>query len=64
MANLISPKQAGAKTSPLVGHEISEENRTRIIDWMVQVFRVLRLSSPETLFLAVTILDKYLQGKH
>jgi len=24
----------------------------------------LRLSSPETLFLAVTILDKYLRGKH
>jgi hypothetical protein len=30
---------------------------------MVQVFRVLKLSSPESFFLAVTLLDKYLRGK-
>lgn len=47
----------------LNGHDISEENRTRIIDWMVQVFRVLKVSSAETFFLAVTILDNYLRAK-
>ena len=30
---------------------------------MVQVFRVLKLSSAESFFLAVTLLDKYLRGK-
>lgn len=30
---------------------------------MVQVFRVLKLSSAETFFLAVTIMDNYLRGK-
>ncbi|TNV84235.1 hypothetical protein FGO68_gene4580 [Halteria grandinella] len=47
----------------LTFHQISEQNRARIIDWMVQVFRVLRLSSPVTFFTAVSILDKYFIAK-
>ena len=31
-------------------HQISEENRARIIDWMVQVFRALKVSSHSTFF--------------
>jgi hypothetical protein len=30
----------------LTGHEATEENRARMIDWMIQVFRVLKTSSP------------------
>ncbi len=44
-------------------HQISEENRARIIDWMVQVFRALKVSSYSTFFAAVTILDKYFLAK-
>ena len=44
-------------------HQISEENRARIIDWMVQVFRALKVSSHSTFFSAVTILDKYFLAK-
>ena len=44
-------------------HQISEENRARIIDWMVQVFRALKVSSYSTFFSAVTILDKYFLAK-
>jgi hypothetical protein len=30
---------------------------------MIQVYRVLHVSSPETFFLSVSILDKYLDAK-
>lgn len=40
---------------------ISEYNRLRLIDWMIQVFRVFKRSSPETYFLAVSILNRYLR---
>lgn len=29
----------------LVGHEINEDNRARMMDWMLQVFRVLKVST-------------------
>jgi len=44
-------------------HDITEENRTKLLDWMIQVFRVLKVSTPETFFLASTLLDLYLECK-
>ncbi len=44
-------------------HQISEENGSRIIDWMVQVFRALRVSSHATFFTSVTVLDRYFLAK-
>ncbi|CDW73935.1 UNKNOWN [Stylonychia lemnae] len=46
----------------LDGHHISNEHRSRMVDWMIQVFRVLKLSSQTTFNLAVTIMDRYFHG--
>eukprot|EP00347_Sterkiella_histriomuscorum_P024362 403331384 len=43
----------------LEGHQIQAEHRARMVDWMIQVFRVLKVSSAQTFFLAVTIMDQY-----
>ena len=32
-----------------------------MIDWMIQVFRVMKKSSDETYFLAVSLIDRYLE---
>jgi len=45
-------------------HQISEENRARIIDWMIQVFRALRVSTHTTFFTAVTVLDRFFLAKY
>ena len=50
--------------NPIAGHEITEDNRLRIVDWFVQVFRVLRITSQETFFLAVSLLDNYMLSKY
>ena len=34
-----------------------------IIDWLLQVFRVLQSDTPKTLFLAVNMIDRYLLHK-
>ena len=34
-----------------------------MIDWMIQVFRVMAVSSDETYFLAVSIMDRYFIAK-
>ena len=34
-----------------------------MLDWMMLVFRALQVSTSETFFLAVSILDKYLSAK-
>lgn len=44
-------------------HLISEANRARIIDWMIQVFRALKASSEVTFFTAVSIIDRYFIAK-
>lgn len=45
-------------------HGISEENRGRIIDWVVQVLNVLNVSAPSTFFAAVTLMDRYFVAKY
>jgi hypothetical protein len=45
-------------------HQISEENRARIIDWIIQVFRALRVSTHTTFFTAVTVLDRFFLAKY
>jgi hypothetical protein len=49
--------------NPIAGHEVTEDNRLRIVDWFVQVFRVLRVTNQETFFLAVSLLDNYMVEK-
>lgn len=44
-------------------HQIEECNRARIIDWIISVLRAFKVSSHQTLFLAVSILDRYLIAK-
>jgi hypothetical protein len=39
--------------------DLSDENRTRLLDWMIQVFRVVENSSPSTFFVAASLLDRY-----
>jgi Cyclin, N-terminal domain len=42
---------------------LSEENRSRLLDWMIQVFRVLGNSSPQTFFVSCSLLDRYFTAK-
>eukprot|EP00347_Sterkiella_histriomuscorum_P000719 403374769 len=44
-------------------HSIKPINRMKMIDWMIQVFRVLKRSSPQTFFLAVTLMDRFFLKK-
>ena len=46
----------------LESHGLTKENRERMIDWMIQVFKVFQ-SGPETFFLGVSLLDRYLKTK-
>ena len=43
----------------LDGHCVTQDQRYRMVDWMVQVFRVLKKSSPNTFFQAINIMDGY-----
>jgi hypothetical protein len=35
-----------------------------MVDWMIQVFRALKVSSVETFFTATSLLDRYLEVKN
>lgn len=43
----------------LDGHAVQQDQRFRMVDWMVQVFRVLKKSTPNTFFQAINIMDDY-----
>jgi hypothetical protein len=40
---------------------VDGNNRARMIDWMLQVFRVMK-SCDETFFLSVSIMDRYFKA--
>lgn len=46
-------------TSPISGHDVTKEYRTKMTDWMVEVCTSFKCSA-RTYFLAVQIFDKYL----
>ena len=48
-----------AVKNPLEGHKISDQYRTKMTDWMIEVCTSFKCA-PRTYFLAVTIMDKYL----
>lgn len=52
-----------AVEDPLKGHKISQEFRTKMTDWMIEVTTSFKCQ-PRTYFLAVTLLDKYLIAAH
>lgn len=45
-------------------HGISEQNRERIVDWILQVLHALNVDVPNTFFAAVSFLDRYLVAKY
>lgn len=45
----------------LEGHDISYSQRAKFIDWMLQVYDVLKLSE-RSFFFAMDLLDKYLMA--
>lgn len=53
----------GAAREPLIGHEVSKEYRTKMIDWMIEVCVSFKFSN-RTYFLAVAILDRYFIASH
>jgi hypothetical protein len=53
----------GAAREPLIGHEVTKEYRTKMIDWMIEVCTSFKFSK-RTYFLAVAILDKYFIASH
>lgn len=40
--------------------KLSERIRAKMINWMIQVFRVMAKSTDNTLFLAVSIMDRFI----
>jgi Cyclin, N-terminal domain len=44
-------------------HKICDENRTRLVDWILQVLKAFKLSTHATFFLAVSLIDRYLIEK-
>lgn len=52
-----------AVEDPLKGHQITQEFRTKMTDWMIEVTTSFKCQ-PRTYFLAVTLLDKYLIAAH
>ena len=53
----------GAAREPLIGHNVTKEYRTKMIDWMIEVCTSFKFSN-RTYFLAVAILDKYFIASH
>jgi hypothetical protein len=49
----------GAVTIPIMGHEVTKEYRTKMMDWMVEVCTSFKCST-RTYFLATQIFDKYI----
>jgi Cyclin, N-terminal domain len=45
--------------SPIQGHDISKEYRTKMMDWMVEVCTSFKCT-PRAYFLATQLFDKYL----
>jgi hypothetical protein len=53
-----------AEVDVIEGHDICSNDRKRMIDWMIQVFRVLKVSSPGSIFTATSIMDRYFVFKN
>ncbi|CDW75802.1 UNKNOWN [Stylonychia lemnae] len=45
-------------------HEISLHHRQNMVNWMLQVFRVLKVVTPKTFMLSVQIMDKYFKRNY
>jgi Cyclin, N-terminal domain len=43
----------------VLNHKITLDNRAKMVDWMVQVYKVMGKSCPLTFFLGVSIMDRY-----
>eukprot|EP00347_Sterkiella_histriomuscorum_P013950 403362738 len=64
-ANMTSPiKSVNKRANFLEGHHIQEEHRARMVDWMIQVYRVLKISNPQTFFLSTSIMDRYFEARN
>lgn len=59
LENLLSKEEERHSSKPLQNHEITSRQRSRMIDWMIEVFSTFK-KEDETYFLAVYIFDDYL----
>lgn len=46
----------------LINHKVKPDHRGRMIDWMIQVLRVLGRSYDKTFFMASSILDRFFES--
>ena len=53
-----------AQDNRVLSHKITLDNRAKMVDWMVQVYKVMGKSCPLTFFLGVSIMDRYFINKH
>ncbi|CDW81472.1 UNKNOWN [Stylonychia lemnae] len=44
-------------------HKLTEYNRAKMVDWMIQVYNVFGKSTEKTLFTAISIMDRYILRK-
>jgi hypothetical protein len=56
-------KEDSAQLSPLEGHTITRDYRTKMVDWMVEVTTSFKCSQ-RTYFLAVALFDGYLRKSY
>jgi cyclin B/cyclin A len=57
-------KDSSLKSDHLSNHELKANFRSRMVDWMVEVMNIAfsNICGDQTLFLAVSILDRYIQA--
>ena len=59
MQGFDSASVMSACPDPLLGHTISKEFRTKMIDWMIEVCTIFKCCT-RTYFLAVCLFDKFM----
>lgn len=40
---------------------VTELQRSKVVDWLIEVFKAFNINSPKALILAISIVDKYLK---
>lgn len=60
---IMPPESKREAVNFLENHTVGEDHRARMVDWMIQVYNVLRVSLPKTFFLGASIMDYYFACK-
>eukprot|EP00347_Sterkiella_histriomuscorum_P014574 403360361 len=48
----------------VLSHKLTIDNRAKMVDWMIQVYKIMNKSCPQTFFLGLSIMDRYFIEKN